>query len=258
VGNADRVPGSRGRTAPGLVEVQEAIHRLFIAVSGTVLRREDRQKAAELVALLAELHRLPRRGVLVDAAAGKAPVGLLAAELLGFAEVVVIERDRRRIAACREAVSRLSVPARVEVRALDVTDLGGWPTRADLIVALHACGPAADAVVDAGIATQARRLLVVPCCYGSAVPFAARAEELARTAVNVAAPPIRGRLTQAFIDAERVLRLEAAGYEVEPVAFCPPTVTPHNLLLRARLVGEPQAMARAAAEHARLTSPPPT
>ena len=54
------------------------------------------------------------------------------------------------------------------------------------------------------------------------------------------------------IDAERTLRLEAAGYATEVVPFVPPTVTPHNLLWRARRVGEPRAMADAAERLERL------
>jgi hypothetical protein len=47
------------------------------------------------------------------------------------------------------------------------------------------------------------------------------------------------------IDAERTWRLEAAGYETEVVEFVAPTVTPHNLLWRARLVGESRRMTTA-------------
>jgi hypothetical protein len=42
------------------------------------------------------------------------------------------------------------------------------------------------------------------------------------------------------------LYLEAAGYATEVVAFVPPTVTPHNLLWRARLTDEAVRMAEAA------------
>jgi short-subunit dehydrogenase involved in D-alanine esterification of teichoic acids len=62
-----------------------------------------------------------------------------------------------------------------------------------------------------------------------------------------------------MVDAERTLRLEAAGYETEVVELVPPTVTPHNLVWRARRVGEPGRMARAAEALARLvagTGPP--
>jgi hypothetical protein len=57
-----------------------------------------------------------------------------------------------------------------------------------------------------------------------------------------------------MVDAERTWRLEAAGYETEVVEFVPPTVTPHNLLWRARLVGEPRRMKAAQQELEKLTS----
>ncbi len=56
---------------------------------------------------------------------------------------------------------------------------------------------------------------------------------------------IRGRFVQALVDAERTLRLEAAGYQTEVVEFVGATVTPHNLLWRARRVKEPKRMAAA-------------
>ena len=52
---------------------------------------------------------------------------------------------------------------------------------------------------------------------------------------------MRRRFIQAMVDAERTRRLEAAGYETEVVEFVGATVTPHNLLWRARRVGEPHA-----------------
>jgi hypothetical protein len=55
-----------------------------------------------------------------------------------------------------------------------------------------------------------------------------------------------------MVDAERTWRLEAAGYETEVVEFVPATVTPHNLLWRSRLVGEPVRMAAAARALERL------
>jgi hypothetical protein len=55
-----------------------------------------------------------------------------------------------------------------------------------------------------------------------------------------------------MVSAARTLRLEAAGYQTEVVELVPPTVTPHNLLWRARRVGEPVRMAEARAALARL------
>jgi hypothetical protein len=67
-------------------DVESWLDRLYIAAEGAHLRAEDRKKAVEVAALLEEVRRVLGRGatpaVLVDAAAGKAYVGLLAAQLL--------------------------------------------------------------------------------------------------------------------------------------------------------------------------------
>jgi hypothetical protein len=59
-----------------------------------------------------------------------------------------------------------------------------------------------------------------------------------------------------MVDAERTWRLEAAGYETEVVEFVAPTITPHNLLWRARLVREPRRMAAAKAAWENLMAVP--
>jgi len=63
--------------------IDELLHRLFINAPATSLRDEDRRKSDEMAGLLAEVERaVARRApkgelVLVDAAAGKATVGLV-------------------------------------------------------------------------------------------------------------------------------------------------------------------------------------
>jgi hypothetical protein len=233
-------------------DVERALDRLYIAAEGASLRREDRKKAREVAALLGEIARAGVRGAFVDAAAGKAYVGLLAVELLGVRDLSIIEREPSRAAACRSAASKIAPEARVIVHAGDVGDAALWPESPHVVAALHACGPAADAILDAAVRAEARWLFLVPCCYGAAVPFAGAAEA---TADRLGAPrhaEVRRRLTAALVDAERTLRLEAAGYETTVTAFVPPSVTAHNLLWRARRVREPVRMREAAARLARL------
>ncbi|HEX7597239.1 MAG TPA: methyltransferase [Polyangia bacterium] len=253
----DGITFDRGR-------LDEVIHRLFINAPATNLRDEDRRKSDEMAGLLLELAAAVARRtakeelVLVDAAAGKSTVGLLAAELILApagrpARVTVIEREAGRVAACREALTRLRAPGvTVEIAAADVSDPSAWPAQPDVVVALHACGPASDAIIDRSVATQARSLLLVPCCTSRLVS----SNELAiRQADRVGIPrhaEVRRRFIQSIVDAERTLRLEAAGWQTTVVSFVPPTVTPHNLLWRADHVGEPGRMAEAAARLARL------
>ena len=244
----------------------------FIAAPGTTLRREDHQKVAELVGFLREIEAVapPLRGengkgrrrppfVLVDAAAGKSALGLLAAKLL-FApaqqpmRVVVVERDPERLLAAREAAERLRLPSCVEV-AFAASDLSGpnpIPTGASLVVALHACGAASDAVIARAIEADVRRLLLAPCCVGPTLPaFAAALERAAKLGFPSQAP-VRQRFARAFLDAERTLVLEAAGYETVVAPFVAPTISPENLLWRARRVREPGRMREASDRLARL------
>ena len=239
--------------------MQEAVHdwlrRVYLA-PGTRLREEDVRKSAEVAALLPEVAAAVGRGKrviqLVDAAAGLSYAGLAAAALAlaGRARLTLIERDGRLAAAARAAAARAGIEA--EVREGDVGDAALWPAAPDLVLALHACGPASDRVIDAALATGARRLLLVPCCTGSKVD----AEPAARAAAGALGIPrhaqVRRSFIESFVAAERTLRLEAGGMQTEVVELCPKSVTPYNLLWRARRVRESGRMAAARADLAKL------
>ena len=247
-----------------LATVETALHRLYIGATGTTLRKEDRKKATEILAFLREIERVLGKGkskspiTLVDAAAGKAYVGLLAAQLLlvprrQAAHVILIERDERQAAACRQAIAQLpGGDITFTVRQAEVADGAVWPATPDLVVALHACGAASDVILDQAVATKARHLLLVPCCTSDKVSAAALAVSKAEAIGLPRHAEVRRRFIQSIVDAERTLRLEAAGYETVVVPFVPPTVTSHHLLWRARHVGETFRMARATADLCRL------
>lgn len=237
-------------------QVENWLHRLYVVAEGAALRQEDRRKAQEVAAMLEEIRRaagkLARRTplVLVDAAAGKSCVGLLAAKLVfepmgRNASVWAIERDARRVLSSRRALMHLHTSIPVECRAADVADAGAWPERPSLVAALHACGSAADAIIERAIACKTGQLLLVPCCTGRGVEAARRAEAEAERLGIPRHAQVRRRFIQALVDAERTLRLEANGYQTEVVEFVGATVTPHNLLWRSRLVAEPSRMAAA-------------
>jgi len=240
-----------------LTTVERWLDALYIGSPDATLRREDRRKAQEVFEMLREVEAMVRRTStrqalsLVDAAAGKSYVGLLAAKLVMErlrcnASVVTIEADPRRVELARDAAVRLRSSVPIECRAGDASDDSIWPAEPSIVVALHACGPAADTIIDRAVGNRAGSLLLVPCCTGRTVAAAARAESRASQLGVPHHAPVRRRFIQAAVDAERTLRLEAAGYETEVVEFVAPTVTPHNLLWRARRVLEPRRMAAAA------------
>lgn len=216
--------------------VEAAIRALYVTNASSRLRPEERKKVQEMTAILEALARIKKDPLLVDAAAGRGYVGLLAARLLGVRRVVTLERDPKRAALVEELASAMP-HASFTVRQGEVDDPSLWPMKPDIVVGLHACGPASDAVVDRAIAVRAEWLLLVPCCYADAVPMSARARAMAE---QLGIPPqsgVRRRFVESIIDSERTLRLEAAGYVVKVSQFVSPTVTPHNLMWRARRIG---------------------
>lgn len=217
-----------------VADVRAVVHRLFIATANTSLRKEDEQKSREVAALLTRLARIRKDAHLVDAAAGKASVGLVAAELLAIGRLTVMERDPKRVEACRLAQARMTRAIPIDVRQADLADASAWPDAPDAVVALHACGSAADLVLDSAIRVRARMLFLVPCCYGETIPFGARALEVVTGMGFVADDLLRRRMRASLIDMERKLRLEVAGYETDIDELVGPTVTPHNLIFCAR------------------------
>ena len=244
-----------------VTDVEGWLESIYVAAEGASLRQEDRRKARQVAAMLVEIERAAGRVsrgfslVLVDAAAGKSYVGLLAAKLVfepagRDATVVTIEREAERVMASRVAADRLRTTIPIDCRHAAVGDLRAWPPDPSIVVALHACGAAADTIIDRTIATRARMLLLVPCCTTDSAETSVRAS---RHAEDLAIPrhaPVRRRFIQAMVDAERTWRLEAAGYETEVVEFVGATCTPHNLPWRSRFVGEPAAACSGTAEEA--------
>lgn len=226
--------------------VEQALRAFYVPREESALRPEEAKKVPQLAGILPVLARTARDPLLVDAAAGRAPVGLMAAHLLGWSRVVVIEREPSRAASARRAAAR--VPGiEVDVREGDVADAAVWPRATEVVVALHACGPAFDEVVDQGTARHVPWVVAVPCCYADAVPFAQTARAWADHLGVASQAQVRRRFVESLIDTERTLRLEASGYRVSVQAFVPPVVTPHNLVWKAERVG-PSRRASEAAE----------
>ena len=242
-------------TRLGEASIEEALRAFYVTRADSSLRPEEIKKIPQLAGILPVLARTGRDPRVVDAAAGRAPVGLIAARLLGWSKVVVIEREPGRAASARRAAARVP-EIQIEVREGDVRDAEVWPEAAEVVVALHACGPAFDAVVDQAMARNVSWVVAVPCCYADAVAFAEVARAWADHRGVAVQGPVRRRFVESLIDTERTLRLEAGGYRVSVQAFVPPTVTPHNLLWKAHRVGPGRRAAEAKERWARLAKGP--
>jgi hypothetical protein len=244
-------------------EVGQWLQRLYIDAEYATLRDEDRRKAVEVAALLDEVAReVGRIGkardlCLVDAASGKSYLGLLAAKLVleptgRTARVVCIERNAAFVAHTKRATSVLASAVPIVCQCAELAQANAWPQSPSIVVGLHACGNASDEIIAQAITASARTVLLVPCCVGVGVARVKDAEALADQAGIPRAAPIRRRYVHALIESDRLLTLEAAGYQTEAVEFVAPTITPYNTLLRARRVGEANRMAKARDDLARL------
>lgn len=224
------------------------IERAYIAAPGATLRREDRKKVVELAGLLRVVARvLPKSAGrplgIVDAAAGKGYVGVATAALVMAAReqqgsVVAIERDALRVAATAQAFAAEAPTIGFTGRVGDVEEAASWPeARPDLVVALHACGAASDAVAAHAARLRAKHVLIAPCCVAAKLPAAIAATAEADRMGLPRAAEIRRPFVESLVLAGRLRALETAGYEVMVDAFVPPTVTPYNKLLVARWIG---------------------
>lgn len=246
--------------------ISAALHAVYIPRENTRLREEEAQKVLELKPLFHELEaalaKCPRDKelVLVDAAAGRGYVSLLSTRLWLKASGRtfrwhVIEREARRAEAVRSLAEKEGFADLFIVHCGDVGDRSLWPEKPDIVVGLHACGPAADLLIERSCGLLARQLLLVPCCVSKTVGAHASAEAAAQDLLLAKHAPVRRRFLEAMIASERTHVLEAAGHLVDVLEFCPPTVTPHNLLWRCRRIDEPGRMARAQRGLDRLRGP---
>ncbi|MCQ2456626.1 MAG: SAM-dependent methyltransferase [Clostridia bacterium] len=105
------------------------------------------------------------------------------------------------------------------------------PHRPDMVISLHACDTATDAVLECAIKYGAEIILSTPCCHHElnekmdcpTLDFIGRR------------PLLRQKLCTAATDALRLMRLEAAGYDTDATELIDPEDTPKNVMLRGHL-----------------------
>lgn len=192
---------------------------LFDRVARAVCRAGclPRKELYEAWEVARRVRRRCRGGRIVDLACGH---GLVASLLLLLDDsspaAVGIDRQLPPSAAKLQAVLEEEWPrlaGRVTLEAGEIEDVN--LSAEDLVVSVHACGALSDTVLDRAIAARAR-VALLPCCHDLKGEGGAA---------------LRGWLDGALaMDAERALRLQAAGYKVLTQTI-PVEITTKNRLL---------------------------
>lgn len=102
-------------------------------------------------------------------------------------------------------------------------------TPPSLVISLHACDVATDAVLCKASKWQADVILSTPCCHHE-LNHVINCPELEFIAQH---SMLRQKLCDAATDALRLLRLEAEGYSTSTVELIDPNETPKNVMLKA-------------------------
>lgn len=113
----------------------------------------------------------------------------------------------------------------------------------DMVISLHACDIATDAVINLAIELGAGIVLSTPCCHRYLN------DKIQQKALSFVTefPQLRNKLCEALTDSIRIARLSAAGYKAVALELTDPENTPKNTLIRAikeKCVSESELMAR--------------
>lgn len=105
------------------------------------------------------------------------------------------------------------------------------PEDLDLVISLHACDTATDAVLDFAVAHGAKVVLSTPCCQHEMFSLMDQKhlDFIAKHSI------LKQKLCSVATDALRCARLEACGYKVTAMELIDPEETPKNVLIRAVL-----------------------
>jgi hypothetical protein len=189
-----------------------------------------------------------RRITLVDAGCGSAHLGLalyLYASRLGLEPTLTgVDRNEVLVERVASLAARLRYPRTrflaSAVAEIEPGDLGP----VDLLVSLHLCDTATDDALLAGVRSEARAIVLAPCCQHELIAQL-DPDKLPVPASTIARHgAIRERLASLLTDQFRALALETAGYRVDVLDFTGPENTGKNLMLRAQRVRSPARASR--------------
>ena len=201
------------------------------------------QKFAELLSHLIDEAGLPsdRALTVADMGSGKGYLTFAIAHLLGERARVLGIEARPELAALCNRVARENNFPHLTFTAGTIADATLEPP--DILIALHACDTATDDALARGLSSDARLLVVAPCCQKELRP-------------QLTAPPVladalrhgifQERQSEFVTDALRAQLLEWAGYRTKVFEFISTEHTAKNLMIAAIRSHPPGDDARAA------------
>jgi hypothetical protein len=202
---------------------------LFDRLARTVCEAEclPRKELFESWEVARRVRRRIRGRRVVELACGHALVAHLLL-LLDATSEHALAVDAKRIPSAATLAAALAarwprLSGRVEHRLGDLT--AAEISAGDLVVSVHACGALSDVVLDLAIRARAH-VALLPCCHD---------EDICDTGSLLGFLPI-----PLAIDATRVARLRASGYDVFTQTI-PAEITPHNRLI----IGSPAVLGAA-------------
>ncbi len=161
----------------------------------------------------------------------------------GFPVVVhgvdVREESRRRNAELAEALGWSDALTFEAATIADADDA----TRAQIVLALHACDTATDDALARAVRWDAAVVLASPCCHHDLQTQVTAASTPAPYGLVTRHGLLRERFVDVVTDALRAAILRLVGYRVETVEFVSDEHTARNLLLRAIRTGAPATAA---------------
>jgi SAM-dependent methyltransferase len=145
-------------------------------------------------------------------------------------DVRAASRDRNN-----EIAEKLGISGSIEFLAEEISQTS--LTHADVAIALHACDTATDDAIAWALRSDAKLLMIAPCCHHDIQSQLTDSPEpwslITRYGI------MRERLADLLTDAFRMQILKLRGFRVEAIEFVGGEHTPRNLMIRAVKTGAP-------------------
>ncbi len=141
-------------------------------------------------------------------------------------------RDSARVRN-NEIAKKLGISETISFRAEEISET--TLKSADIAIALHACDTATDDALAWSVKSEAKLILVAPCCHHDIQAQMVESPEpwslLTRNGI------MKERLGDLLTDALRIQLMKLSGYRVEAIEFIGGEHTPRNLMIRAIKTG---------------------